>query len=158
MKRNDVKAEVVVRTEYVAEDGTVFKNEDECRKYEESALFAVKSRLKKLNSRYVSIFDLYDEGSEDDEIEIFDVQTEEDLELLRRYVYLELSLNNSTPEETVLPNATSGHEIILRWWYDHDGVYIAGDGSLNSAIEEIKKNYERCLKSTEQLQKERDNQ
>lgn len=40
MRENEVKEtrEVVVRTEYVAEDGTVFRSEEECKKYEESAL------------------------------------------------------------------------------------------------------------------------
>ena len=43
MRTNEVKEtrEVVVRTEYIAEDGTVFRNEEECKKYEESALFAI---------------------------------------------------------------------------------------------------------------------
>lgn len=31
----------VVATKYIAEDGSVFWDEEECRKYEESALFAL---------------------------------------------------------------------------------------------------------------------
>ena len=43
MRTNEVREtkEVVVRTEYIAEDGTVFRSEEECKKYEESALFVI---------------------------------------------------------------------------------------------------------------------
>ena len=40
MRVNEVKTAVtiekVVRIEYIAEDGTVFRNEEECKKYEEN--------------------------------------------------------------------------------------------------------------------------
>lgn len=50
MRINEVKEtrEVLVRTEYVAEDGIVFRSEEECKKYEESALFAISKELKRL--------------------------------------------------------------------------------------------------------------
>lgn len=39
MKVNEIRKtetiEKLVRTEYIAEDGTVFSNEEECKKYEE---------------------------------------------------------------------------------------------------------------------------
>ena len=44
MKVNEVRKtetiEKLVKIEYIAEDGTIFYNEEECKKYEESALFA----------------------------------------------------------------------------------------------------------------------
>ena len=51
MKMNEIKktVEQVVRVEYIAEDGTVFSSEVECRTYEESALFVISNKLKKLN-------------------------------------------------------------------------------------------------------------
>lgn len=50
MRTNEIKrtVEEVVRVEYIAEDGTVFSNEEECKKYEESALFAISKELKRL--------------------------------------------------------------------------------------------------------------
>ena len=43
MKTNEIKRtiEEVVCVEYIAEDGQVFYDKEECKKYEESALFAV---------------------------------------------------------------------------------------------------------------------
>lgn len=53
MRANEVKEtrEVVVRTEYIAEDGAVFRSEEECKKYEESALFAISKELKRLTKK-----------------------------------------------------------------------------------------------------------
>ena len=64
MKTNEVKEtrEVVVRTEYIAEDGTIFRSEEECKKYEESALFAISKELKRLDNKEngASEYDIYD--------------------------------------------------------------------------------------------------
>ena len=80
MRENEVKEtrEVVVRTEYVAEDGTVFRSEEECKKYEESALFAISKELKRLTKDNTSQSEINDNFSYDDTVEIFDVQTERD--------------------------------------------------------------------------------
>ena len=64
MKVNEVKEtrEVVVRTEFVAEDGQVFRSEEECKKYEESALFAISKQLKRMtNKKWVSQYDINDD-------------------------------------------------------------------------------------------------
>ena len=88
MRVNEVKQtktiEEVVRTEYIAEDGEVFSNEEECKKYEESALFAVSKQLKRLdNKKYgASENDIYDECSDEDLVEIFNAETERDLSLI----------------------------------------------------------------------------
>lgn len=55
MRVNEVRKtetiEKLVRTEYIAEDGTVFRSEEECKKYEESALFAISKELKRLDDK-----------------------------------------------------------------------------------------------------------
>ena len=55
MKVNEIRKtetiEKLVRTEYIAEDGTVFRSEEECKKYEESALFAISKELKRLDNK-----------------------------------------------------------------------------------------------------------
>ena len=88
MRTNEIKrtVEEVVRVEYIAEDGTVFRSEEECKKYEESALFAISKELKRLETKkYASHNDINDSCCDDARVEIFDVQTEKDLENLRRY-------------------------------------------------------------------------
>ena len=50
MRINEIKEtkEVVVKTQYIAEDGTIFYDQEQCKKYEESALFAIQKQLKKI--------------------------------------------------------------------------------------------------------------
>lgn len=129
----------VVRVEYIAEDGQVFRSEEECKKYEESALFAVSRQLKKLNTKYISAYDLLDEGSEECEVEIFDIQTEKDLENLRRYLYIKLSkkYRDTKYVEGYFINfnqITTGHEVIIWWNYDEDGFWKYGDGSIEGYL------------------------
>ena len=65
MRVNEVRKtetiEKLVRTEYIAEDGTVFRSEEECIKYEESALFAISKELKRLDNKKngASEYDIY---------------------------------------------------------------------------------------------------
>lgn len=94
MRVNEVKQtktiEELVRTEYIAEDGVTFSNEEECKKYEESALFAISKELKRLTKDNTSQYEINDNFSCDNAVEIFDIQTERDLENLRRYLYLKM--------------------------------------------------------------------
>lgn len=153
MKRNEIKRErtieEVVRVEYIAEDGRIFYNEDECEKYEKSALFAISKELKRLNVvKYNSVMDLIGEGSEEDEVEIFDVQTDRDLENLRRYLYL-TALSNGVSEnyikgaftsedgkrsDYVFDNVTKGHEVIICWSYDKTWFWVHRDGSIEGYL------------------------
>ena len=157
MKKNEIKTmvEQVVRVEYIAEDGQVFYNEEECRKYEESALFAVSHKLKRLTNKWTSICTFNDEGSEDCELEIFDVQTATDLENLRRYLYLKATQNGAndtsvqpcftsvdgTRKNYVFDNVTIGHEVMIFWSYDNSWFWVYKDGSLNGYFEWLKEQY-----------------
>ena len=161
MKKNEIKRtiEEVVRVEYIAEDGTVFHDEAECQKYEDSALFAVSKSLKRLNGRYASMYDLTESGSEEDEIEIFDVETKEDLENLRRYLYLKLSKNGASENtikdcftsdgvrrvDFVFDNVTAGHEVLIFWSYDQDWFWVHKDGSFESYISWLRDNYTKII-------------
>lgn len=145
MKINEIKKEVtevkVIRTEYIADDGTVFYNEEECKKYEESAKFAVLSELKLLQR--CTQYDLDDDKSDEYEVEIFDIQTERDLEMFRRYLLIKLSENGAAEkdidymfnnERGINKRVTFGHEVIVQWSYDMDSCWIIGDGSIDAYV------------------------
>lgn len=151
MTRKEIKrtVEELVRVEYVAEDGQVFYTEEECKKYEKSALFAVSNKLKKLNAdNYTSVTDLFGEGYEEDEVEIFDIQTDEDLENLRRYLYLKLKENGATDRgiedcfvsvdgtrnNFVFNGVTKGHEVIICWSCDKDHFWVYRNGSIEGCL------------------------
>lgn len=136
--------EQVVRTEYVAVDGEVFYNEEECKKYEESALFAVSKSLKRLakTSHYALI-----EQDEDCELEVFDIQTEEDLQMLRQYLYLRCYSKNDV--DSICKQITVGHEVLIFWAYDGDYFWVIKDGSINGYCDWIKENYASIVASKE---------
>lgn len=162
MKMNKIMKQVeeLVRVEYIAEDGTVFSCEDECRKYEESALFVVSSKLKKLTKNWTSEYSLLEAGSDENELEIFDVQTQEDLDNLKRYLYLKAIKNGSTDKSIqeafvsvdgkrnnfVFEGVTYGHEVMVFWSYDNDWFWVYGDGSLEGYCQWIKEKYDTLIK------------
>jgi hypothetical protein len=163
MKKNEIKRtrtiEEVVTTEYIAEDGQVFYKEEECKQYEESALFAVSKRLKKMTHKWTSIYQLIEEGSDECELEIFDVQTDEDLELLRRYLYLKLTRHGASEkcikscftsedgkrQNFVFDNVTSGHEVLVFWSYDNDWFWVYKDGSLDGYCSWLREKYNKII-------------
>ena len=163
MRTNEVKqmVEKVVRVEYIAEDGQVFYNEEECKKYEESALFAVSNKLKRLsNNKWVTQNDLNEELSDECELEIFDVQTESDLENLRRYLYLKARKNGCSEKDIqlcftstdgvkrkdyVFDGVTVGHEVMVFWSYEGDWFWVYKDGSLNGYFEWLKERYNKII-------------
>ena len=159
MKKNEIKkmVEQVVGVEFVAEDGTIFYNEAECREYEESALFAVSKNLKKLSKSKTSIYDLNQDGCQDCELEIFDIQTPADLETLRRYLYLKLSKNGASEStikdafssenrtKYVFDNVTFGHAVMIFWSYEGDWAWTYGNGSIEDYCKWIKSNYDEII-------------
>lgn len=146
MKVNEIKEtrEVITKLEFVAEDGTVFMDKEECKKYEESALYAVTKKLKRLDHKKygASEYDIYDECSDEYSVEIFNAETEKDLENIRRYIYLKVATRYGKVNESAiaLPNITSGHEVIIHWGYDEDSVWTIGDGSINAFCDYIRGN------------------
>ena len=168
MRENVIKktVEEIVRVEYIAEDGTIFNNKEECEKYEESALFVVSYKLKRLNTKETYINDFNDEGSCDCELEIFDIQTEEDLNNLRRYLYLKAITNGATEkgikdaftsddgkrENYVFDSVTIGHEVLVFWSYDKDWFWVYKDGSLNGYFEFLKERYDKIVTSKDDEQ------
>ena len=163
MRKNEIKRvkeiEELVRVEWIAEDGTEFNNEEECKKYEESALFVVSNKLKRLTCGYVSQYDFNDAYSEDQAIEIFDVQTKSDLENLRRYLYLKATNNganeksikecftseNGRRKDYVFDNVTAGHEVLVFWGYDNNWFWVYKDGSLEGYFEWSRERYQEIV-------------
>lgn len=167
MKKNEIKRtiEQVVRTEYITDDGTIFYDEAEARKYEESALFTVNKQLKRLNRKQVSVDNLFGMNGCEEFLEIFDIQDAKDLENLKRYIYLKLSYNgasektikscftaeNENRTNYVIDNITFGHEVLIFWGYDEDWVWTYKNGSLEGYFEWIKEQYNKIIAPEKEL-------
>jgi hypothetical protein len=117
-------------------------------------------KLKKLNKECASIYDLIENGCEEDELEIFDVQTEEDLDNLRRYLYLKAMKNGASEKsikdcftsvdgvsrkDFVFDGVTIGHEVLIFWSYDADWFWVHKDGSLDGYFSWIRDQYNKIV-------------
>lgn len=89
-KTREVKREIVETfTYYEAADGTVFDYEEECRKYENSALGVLRGRVSKLIvSEKTNAWDLMG-GYDDNAVVAVAMPKEEDVNTLLQMIYLE---------------------------------------------------------------------
>lgn len=87
-------------------------------------------------------YDIYDECSDEYLVEIFNAETERDIENIRRYVYLKALSNSSYANKTDvdLPNITPGHEVIIHWNYEEDSCWTIGNGSIGAFCDYIRDN------------------
>ncbi len=149
MRTEEIKETKVIGTKYIAEDGTVFYSQEECEKYEKSALFVMKAKLKLIADTNEEEFSVG--GCYDDAVEVFDVQTQEDLDNLKAYLHLVLSTHGVrncddyfNDSEYGFGKVTAGHEVIIWWSYDQDNFWIYGDGSVDAYVDYVK---QRALKT-----------
>jgi hypothetical protein len=161
MKINKITkmVEQVLRVEYIAEDGMVFKTQEECEAYEASALFIASQKVNALRLAIANESDFVDAGSEENLLEVFHIQTQADLDALKQYLYLRLSKNgasektiqecfedvNGTRANFVFSNVTPGHEVMIFWSYDKDWFWVYGDGSVKAYCEWVHTKYRKML-------------
>ena len=124
---------------YIADDGTWFKREEDCKEYEASAKMVVYNMVKEKMIGKTSIYGLLGEGDEDCDVEIFSVDSVNTLELLNRYVYL----YTYDKKENLITTDMIGHKIIICWSYDKD--YCWCKGSIEDVLNDIKANYEKAI-------------
>lgn len=147
MRENKITRTVEEVNGYYADDGTWFREKDECKKYEESAKMVVFKMIKDKMIAKTNIYNLLGEGSEDDAVEIFKVDSLETVELLNRYTTL------STYDKTA-PFASDmiGKDIIIQWNYERDWCYC--HDTIDDLLLKIKGNYEKAIsKETTECEK-----
>jgi len=158
MKVKEIKETVVkvVATKYIAEDGRVFCDEEECRKYEDSALFVLSQNLK---MKKIRKSECMDDGWDEEYVRVFEVPTEQELEKLKRYLYLKATdgmsiyrdgkwYNNygsASLSQIDLSGLTYGHKIITFWSYEDDCCWMYGDGSLEAYVNYAKEQMEKAI-------------
>ena len=86
-ERKEVK-KVEYKTVYVADDGTEFTSSDECKKYEESAKYAVKQLIKDIPRQDTNGVgqDFLSSFGYDDNIIAFKVRNADDVEAINRWI------------------------------------------------------------------------
>lgn len=82
------KERVVYDIVYMATDGTEFTTEEECKKYEQSALCVLLSKYKPLVITTVNEYELLSYGNEDCVVDVVKITTQEDVDLVKQLRYL----------------------------------------------------------------------
>lgn len=144
----EIKKEIV-RTEYeyiyVANDGTEFRSEEECRNYEESARGMLFAKYRKLVVESMSEEDLFGHGSCDNLYNIVKVETQTDADLLLQIVLFE---NRYLQEDEYKDRLDTFMSRINRALFEQDFLFVARgyeddsfwiDGTKNELIESLRK-------------------
>jgi hypothetical protein len=133
--------------EYVAIDGTIFKDRAECEKYEESAKMMLYSKYQPLVIHRKSEEELYGTGSCEYEIDIVKIKEHKDIDTL---IQLYCLYNNRKNTEEV----TNERSRLGQWWANQDTLFIGRGcaydnydcfyfiGTMENTIEHIK---EQCI-------------
>ena len=144
MKVNEIREtrEVVVKIEYIANDGTVFKDAEECMKYEETCRYALRLRTdyKRLVKGNVNEYDLFCEnGCVDYEYDIVEIKNEADREIINR----------------VLVDAYKNAKLIespgmyLIYINDYDGGITGYWTTIDTILSEIRRVYDKAIAQKE---------
>lgn len=143
MKEQKITRTIEEVNGYIADDGTWFKNQGECIAYEESAKMVAFNMAKEKLIAKTNIYSLVNEGDEDCDVEIYNVDSVNTVELLNRYIYL-YTYNKVA---NLISTDMIGKKIIICWNYDKDCCWCKG--SIEDLINEIKKNYDKIINKTE---------
>ena len=144
MRANEVKEtrEVVVRTEFVAEDGQVFRSEEECKKYEKTCKCVIMSAYKPLVKGTISEYGLYEEcGCEDFYYDLVEIKNENDREIVNKALKFAYENARLVIEEEI------GKTIMVA--KEYDGSLTGYHTTIDNIINTIKGNYEKELSKEE---------
>ena len=139
MKKIEKQVEKVTKETvitYEASDGRIFKSEEECKKYEETAKMVVYNMIQQNLIGKTNIYDLFGEGNQDELVEIYRIDSLEIVELLNRYI----SLTTYNKEaRNIITNDMVGKDIILCWSYDMEWCWT--HESIDDLCNDIRKSY-----------------
>ena len=135
---------------YVANDGTEFSDRDQCKKYEESAMGVLMSKIKPLMVREIAAEDIHGYGSSDETVQIFKVESQEDADALLQTYFITHDIKKDCKEpwairsKDLIQRALNDKEMLfVSRGYEMDGFWIIGtQGSMKESIDSICKKKE----------------
>lgn len=139
MKKREIKEtrEVVVKTEFVAADGKVFMNEDECIKYENTCRCVIMSEYKSLVVGYISEYEMVNCGCEDYGYDLITLIDTSSVEIVNKALKF---WNKSA--KLVGTNEIGSTIMVAR---EYDGSLTGYHTNIDIYINDIKNNYMRKL-------------
>ena len=122
-------------TEYEASDGKIFKNEEDCKKWENSYECTITNCFKKIPQISINGEYSYLNGSNcDDEVIAIMPRDLEDIKVINAYVKA-----TTCGEELTITHESVGRVLLLNFGYEHEW---CGYYDLDKHFEQIEKDYE----------------
>ena len=122
-------------TEYEASDGKIFKNEEDCKKWEESYICTITNCFKKIPQTPVNGDHSYLSSSEyDDEVITIMPRDLEDIKVINAYIKA-----TTCGTELKITHESVGRVLLLNFGCDHDWCTYY---DLDKHFDQIKKDYE----------------
>lgn len=124
---------------YEASDGTLFGNEEECRKYEQTAKGVCFEAVKKYMLGSCTEMDFTEYGSDECYIEFFEVPDMDAAKAIAQYVLIR------TDDKKLVQKVIDriGKRLMLSWNYDKDFCWVF---DVDGYKEMLEKNYQRTIK------------
>lgn len=117
---------------YVAVDGTEFRNEDECRAYDNSAYGVLKGRLANMAILKTTECDLYNgAGSDDNKAYVVIPEDEEEVKTIQQLAYLKVY--GEEYKKKYADMVAVGKVLVVTISYDDDGLWITDLGEMVSS-------------------------
>lgn len=140
MKINEIKKEVVVKTEYIANDNTKFTTKESCEEYEKTCKCVIMAQYNAIVKKSTSLYSLTEGtllySSEDEGIDIVEIRDENDLYTVNKAIACYCNSN-------FISSDYIGKTIMLFRNYENE---ITGYfETIDELIEKIKGNYEKLL-------------
>ena len=107
--------------QYQALDGTLFFDEEECKKYDNSAKCVIRARLLELATKHTNAYGLFPGGSEDYEAFVVTPTSDHDIDTVRQFMSM-VSLKYNPDYEPTITKDDKGKTLVIIVGYDEDWV------------------------------------
>lgn len=142
-------------TRFKATDGTLFCDEEGCRKYEATLECIVQSRYNKLVVKNTDACDLFYFGSDENYIDIVFIKDDKDKEAVIQQDFLQFDKMTEyarTRADEIYSKLVVGEYNLIDRGYEHDRAYPLG--TIDDIISNIRKYYDRLMSDVKKEEKE----
>ena len=133
---------------FVACDGTEFRDEKECRIYDESAKGVLNAKYKKLVVCYKTEYDLFNVGSDEANVDIVRIKSQADADVVLQMFFMENPHLLTDNNENYAEMRTRAEDCVRKALKDNDALFVGKSyddgcfwliGTLNSIKEKLDK-------------------
>lgn len=136
MKINEIKQEIVVRTEYIADDGTKFCDQEQCKQYENTCKYVIMAQYKNLVKKHMTFYELMQDtglwATDEESVDIIEIKNENDVYTINKVI--------AYYHGALIDNSIIGSTIMM--FINYDGECLGDYITIDEFLAKIKENYD----------------